>query len=595
MRSTWLWIGMLACTHPPAPPPRATAPRSLPDARPRDAAADAPVDTPDAVVRAAPSIALPHARTILHVVSASAAPVIAFIEQDVNEDHVWVSHDDGAHFALALERTWEEQRRTMYAGGVGSLRVDSEGRVYATREQPLRLGVVEPDGTEQWSELPPDSWPTIFDARARHVAVGVSSDSGIEIGSLEDSTWIAAPRLRPATEGKLVPRFATLDPHGAVELAVGELVRGNVHSRLTALSPPHRVLWTLDAIFPECDALIGDTYYVMTRSTPARMRAIHADGRIENIRLPGLAAATAVPRCTIVGSEHAIYARIAAGYRDEIFRIVGGAGEVVAPSFGVEPVAVDSHGALLAAGGSGLVRWASPTDQTVLAVLETGGTGCFFERRDLGVPGHDIDGYLVDGKRLRAGSLCDTPDRVVLLDDGSVYSIARTPAARVIRKPITRVDSHDGCAANEKLSCSTGSWSKFHSATPGAPIVEQEHQSGPLELQLLDGDTSTVCEPLPHDAIASCSTPTRLAVVRAVGCGRSLSEPGYALALDVFDRRPGGQRTSADGQLDVASSSELRWVYRFGPDMALTVVGGAHPSVSLQLGDVREDCFAFIP
>jgi hypothetical protein len=333
-----------------------------------------------------------------------------------------------------------------------------------------------------------------------------------------------------------------------------------------------------------CAAHVGDTTY---RVRKGRMEASD-DNTSRGIRIPDVDLADPSLSCTIVGNEHALYARFITRTRNEIVRIDGAKVRRVGSGFHLEPMAVDSHGELL------VVRYADALMRgTVELATRDTPPGCFAYEDEVAPMRETHTGTLVDGNDLRSGMFCDAPDRLVVADRTTVYSLARTEGAHVRRARITRETCHRSCdPRNHHLGCDLSSGCRFESAL-GA--VETSHPSGPLDVDLVDGPRRLPCKPAGADhALVTCSTRTRLAFVQATSCpGVRAPQDIKRLELVLVGRGTDTSTRTAIGELVSRNLDGTVWAYHFAPDIDLTVTTAPRPAVSLQIAGTREPCIAF--
>jgi hypothetical protein len=319
-----------------------------------------------------------------------------------------------------------------------------------------------------------------------------------------------------------------------------------------------------------CAADVGDTTY---RVRKGRLQV--SDGhKTRTVTVPGIDLADRSLGCVIVGNEHAVYALFATNTHRDLVRLDGARPRRVNSGFHLVAAAVDSHGGLLATHNEdALMR-----GDVALARRDTP-PGCFVYSDEVAPRLQSRgSGMLVDGANLRQGIYCDTPDRIVVITTDKVYSLSRRAGAVVLGGPITSKQCHDGC--------------RFESA---ATVVETNHATGPLDVELVEGPLRVSCQPDgATDAMMLCSTRTHLAFVQEAEC-EAAKEPAFAsrLELVLVDRSSDFSEKTVPGVLASTNADGTLWTYHFEPDINLVVTTGPRPAMSLQIAGTREDCLGF--
>jgi hypothetical protein len=262
-----------------------------------------PVFAPRIVVVPAPGLARLGAR-LDRAAASSVAPVIAV----ASKDRVWISRDDGATFAPALD----------HAGEVTDLFVDADGTVYANRDGVLGVARAR---DERWSELPhldgrlldavtlPSGAVMVV---AEQWGVGTvaaqAGDAGYHTLVGGDQWNALAAALSPSADARLLVSERTAEhAWSAPELHVGDRVawRGRYDDAVGYLR----------ASTP-CAGLAGDALWIVQRdpmplsttTLPSRLLAVGADGHEHTVVLANVDLEAARVTCSIVGSPRAAYA-----------------------------------------------------------------------------------------------------------------------------------------------------------------------------------------------------------------------------------------------------------------------------------------------
>lgn len=315
----------------------------------------APVAPPPAPATSTPHIDEP----IEYLAAASDAPVIAV----ASGHHVWISRDDGATFAPALQDPGAE---------IYDLSVDPAGRVYALWGENKRwrspggggvdtiefaLGTADLDGRERWRPVA-ETIAAPLDARGGWVVGSGAPVIGRDFGA----SWTPVPSgswhvWRASIDDHHTARFlaSRIDaPESCEDCGRGLtlLVAREGQPLTRAWSMLDRTEISTDD-FPAnvlaCAGFAGSTLYLVARAPKgARLIAVTGDGKV--LKKESLNKVAADATCTIAGNDHAAFMALG----DDMIRI--DTGELrVAPAGALTPrsandrdvLALDEHGSLL--------------------------------------------------------------------------------------------------------------------------------------------------------------------------------------------------------------------------------------------------------
>ena len=337
-------LGVLQISAPPAPRPASSAP----------CAVAVPVSVPSPVPGPPPAPA-PGPGTVDEpiklIAAASDAPVIAV----ATTRRVWVSRDGGETFSRALAGD----------GQISSLVVEPGGRVYAmrvdawTHRQTSELGILEPDGTERWRQLPDGGIP--IDARdGRLVAM---AGGGLAIGARAGDAWERVPASRDWNPWRqamgpdgvarfLATRIGGVDP--ALYLLA---VRAGERARIVWRTPFSDGVGAPSEVTP-CAGFAGDRLHLVVRDRrpdprtqrrAGRLITVHGDGRAEARTLVGRVLDDEGLTCAIGGNDRAAYLSLRTRRTGhQIVRIdVAEPRSVADYTMAFDRIAVDAHGRLL--------------------------------------------------------------------------------------------------------------------------------------------------------------------------------------------------------------------------------------------------------
>jgi len=174
--------------------------------------------------------------------------------------------------------------------------------------------------------------------------------------------------------------------------------------------------------------------------------------------------------------------------------------------------------------------------------------------------------------------------------------VIQRPTLARVSAPIDRTEHlGDRCGGpgGGHAGCSIR-FDRFWSAALGTRYVEFGTNMGDVVVDEVDPGHDEACrETGAFAVIATCSTATRLAIVRyqEPGAGEPLC---WRVQAQLWDAR-GTAPTVLPGDVDRAGSSATRWRFRFprdaadGGDVSLDF-DGARGSAALSVGDAREAC-----